>query len=92
MLFRLYNFFCFITLRYISIDKCFNNYFTGDDMGSIFNNFNDDTICAIATAMSDAGIGIIRVSITVATAHKIEITIEKPWFFSSIKIRFNILP
>nr|WP_330370808.1 tRNA uridine-5-carboxymethylaminomethyl(34) synthesis GTPase MnmE [Butyrivibrio proteoclasticus] len=26
------------------------------------NNFNGDTICAIATAMSDAGIGIIRVS------------------------------
>ena len=31
-------------------------------MSSVFNNFNDDTICAIATAMSDAGIGIIRVS------------------------------
>ncbi len=31
-------------------------------MGNIFNNLNDDTIAAIATAMSDAGIGIIRVS------------------------------
>ena len=31
-------------------------------MSRVFNNFNDDTICAIATAMSDAGIGIIRVS------------------------------
>ncbi len=31
-------------------------------MGKILNNFNDDTIAAIATAMSDAGIGIIRVS------------------------------
>ena len=31
-------------------------------MTSVLNNFNDDTICAIATAMSDAGIGIIRVS------------------------------
>ena len=31
-------------------------------MSSVFNNFNDDTICAIATAMSDAGIRIIRVS------------------------------
>ena len=31
-------------------------------MSSVLNNFNDDTICAIATAMSDAGIGIIRVS------------------------------
>ncbi|RKM58852.1 tRNA uridine-5-carboxymethylaminomethyl(34) synthesis GTPase MnmE [Butyrivibrio sp. CB08] len=31
-------------------------------MGNILNSFNDDTICAIATAMSDAGIGIIRVS------------------------------
>ncbi|WP_024866077.1 tRNA uridine-5-carboxymethylaminomethyl(34) synthesis GTPase MnmE [Butyrivibrio sp. FCS014] len=31
-------------------------------MGSVLNNFKDDTICAIATAMSDAGIGIIRVS------------------------------
>ncbi len=31
-------------------------------MGSVLNNFNGDTICAIATAMSDAGIGIIRVS------------------------------
>ena len=28
----------------------------------VLNNFNNDTICAIATAMSDAGIGIIRVS------------------------------
>ena len=31
-------------------------------MGNVFNNFSGDTICAIATAMSDAGIGIIRVS------------------------------
>ncbi|SFC85219.1 tRNA uridine-5-carboxymethylaminomethyl(34) synthesis GTPase MnmE [Butyrivibrio sp. YAB3001] len=31
-------------------------------MGSVLNNFSNDTICAIATAMSDAGIGIIRVS------------------------------
>ncbi|MBQ7615333.1 MAG: tRNA uridine-5-carboxymethylaminomethyl(34) synthesis GTPase MnmE [Butyrivibrio sp.] len=31
-------------------------------MSSVLNNFNDDTICAIATAMTDAGIGIIRVS------------------------------
>ncbi len=31
-------------------------------MSKVFNNNNDDTICAIATAMSDAGIGIIRVS------------------------------
>ena len=31
-------------------------------MGNVLNNFSDDTICAIATAMSDAGIGIIRVS------------------------------
>ena len=31
-------------------------------MANVLNNFNDDTICAIATAMSDAGIGIIRVS------------------------------
>lgn len=31
-------------------------------MSSVLNNFGDDTICAIATAMSDAGIGIIRVS------------------------------
>ena len=31
-------------------------------MSSVLNNFNDDTICAVATAMSDAGIGIIRVS------------------------------
>ena len=31
-------------------------------MSSVLNNFRDDTICAIATAMSDAGIGIIRVS------------------------------
>nr|WP_297766785.1 tRNA uridine-5-carboxymethylaminomethyl(34) synthesis GTPase MnmE [uncultured Butyrivibrio sp.] len=31
-------------------------------MGSVLNNFSGDTICAIATAMSDAGIGIIRVS------------------------------
>jgi tRNA modification GTPase len=31
-------------------------------MGSVLNKLNDDTICAIATAMSDAGIGIIRVS------------------------------
>lgn len=31
-------------------------------MGSVLNNFKNDTICAIATAMSDAGIGIIRVS------------------------------
>ncbi|MBE5830668.1 MAG: tRNA uridine-5-carboxymethylaminomethyl(34) synthesis GTPase MnmE [Butyrivibrio sp.] len=28
----------------------------------VLNNYNNDTICAIATAMSDAGIGIIRVS------------------------------
>ncbi len=28
----------------------------------VLNTFNNDTICAIATAMSDAGIGIIRVS------------------------------
>ncbi|MBR1671229.1 MAG: tRNA uridine-5-carboxymethylaminomethyl(34) synthesis GTPase MnmE [Butyrivibrio sp.] len=28
----------------------------------MLNDFSDDTICAIATAMSDAGIGIIRVS------------------------------
>ena len=31
-------------------------------MASVLNNFGNDTICAIATAMSDAGIGIIRVS------------------------------
>lgn len=31
-------------------------------MSSVLNNFKNDTICAIATAMSDAGIGIIRVS------------------------------
>jgi tRNA modification GTPase len=31
-------------------------------MANILNNFSNDTICAIATAMSDAGIGIIRVS------------------------------
>ena len=31
-------------------------------MSSALNNFSGDTICAIATAMSDAGIGIIRVS------------------------------
>lgn len=31
-------------------------------MNSVLNNFSGDTICAIATAMSDAGIGIIRVS------------------------------
>ena len=31
-------------------------------MGNILRSFNDDTICAIATAMTDAGIGIIRVS------------------------------
>ncbi len=31
-------------------------------MGNVLNNFNGDTICAIATAMSDAGIGIVRVS------------------------------
>ncbi|WP_034465945.1 tRNA uridine-5-carboxymethylaminomethyl(34) synthesis GTPase MnmE [Butyrivibrio proteoclasticus] len=31
-------------------------------MASIYNNYSSDTICAIATAMSDAGIGIIRVS------------------------------
>lgn len=31
-------------------------------MSSVLNNFSGDTICAIATAMSDAGIGIIRVS------------------------------
>ena len=31
-------------------------------MNSVLNNFSCDTICAIATAMSDAGIGIIRVS------------------------------
>lgn len=31
-------------------------------MGNVLNKLNDDTICAIATAMSDAGIGIIRVS------------------------------
>ncbi len=31
-------------------------------MGNVLNNFNNDTICAIATAMSDAGIGIVRVS------------------------------
>ena len=31
-------------------------------MSSVLNNFSNDTICAIATAMSDAGIGIIRVS------------------------------
>ncbi len=31
-------------------------------MSTVLNNFSNDTICAIATAMSDAGIGIIRVS------------------------------
>lgn len=31
-------------------------------MNNAYNNVSDDTICAIATAMSDAGIGIIRVS------------------------------
>ncbi len=31
-------------------------------MSTVLNNFNNDTICAIATAMSDAGIGIIRIS------------------------------
>ena len=31
-------------------------------MPSVLNTFSNDTICAIATAMSDAGIGIIRVS------------------------------
>ena len=31
-------------------------------MSTVLNNLNNDTICAIATAMSDAGIGIIRVS------------------------------
>lgn len=31
-------------------------------MTGLLKNFNDDTICAIATAMTDAGIGIIRVS------------------------------
>ena len=31
-------------------------------MSGVFNNFNDDTICAVATAMSDSGIGVIRVS------------------------------
>ena len=34
----------------------------GKKMADVLNNFNDDTIVAIATAMSDAGIGIIRVS------------------------------
>lgn len=33
-----------------------------EEMSNYLNNFNGDTICAIATAMSDAGIGIIRVS------------------------------
>ena len=32
------------------------------NMSGVFNNFNDDTICAVATAMSDSGIGVIRVS------------------------------
>ncbi|WP_029231401.1 tRNA uridine-5-carboxymethylaminomethyl(34) synthesis GTPase MnmE [Butyrivibrio sp. VCB2006] len=31
-------------------------------MSSVLSNLSGDTICAIATAMSDAGIGIIRVS------------------------------
>ena len=31
-------------------------------MSSVLSNFSNDTICAIATAMSDAGIGIIRIS------------------------------
>ena len=31
-------------------------------MPSVLSTFSNDTICAIATAMSDAGIGIIRVS------------------------------
>ena len=31
-------------------------------MNRVMNTLQDDTICAIATAMSDAGIGIIRVS------------------------------
>jgi tRNA modification GTPase len=31
-------------------------------MNSVLSNYSGDTICAIATAMSDAGIGIIRVS------------------------------
>ena len=31
-------------------------------MANLLNRLNSDTICAIATAMSDAGIGIIRVS------------------------------
>ena len=31
-------------------------------MSTVLNNFSNDTICAIATAMTDAGIGIIRVS------------------------------
>ncbi len=31
-------------------------------MSTVLNNYNNDTICAIATAMSDAGIGIIRIS------------------------------
>ncbi|MBR3636182.1 MAG: tRNA uridine-5-carboxymethylaminomethyl(34) synthesis GTPase MnmE, partial [Lachnospiraceae bacterium] len=31
-------------------------------MNRVLNTLQDDTICAIATAMSDAGIGIIRVS------------------------------
>ncbi len=31
-------------------------------MGKVLNSLSDDTIAAIATAMSDAGIGIIRVS------------------------------
>lgn len=31
-------------------------------MGNVLNNYSEDTICAVATAMSDAGIGIVRVS------------------------------
>ena len=48
-------------------------------MGKVLNSLRDDTIAAIATAMSDAGIGIIRVSGSeaVAICDKIYISSKK---------------
>ncbi|SCX91026.1 tRNA uridine-5-carboxymethylaminomethyl(34) synthesis GTPase MnmE [Butyrivibrio sp. INlla14] len=48
-------------------------------MSSVLNNFSGDTICAIATAMSDAGIGIIRVSgpDAISICNKIYISAKK---------------
>ena len=57
-------------------------------MSTVLNNFNNDTICAIATAMSDAGIGIIRVSgkdavsicneVYISGAHKHDLSDHEP--------------